>query len=442
MELEKSGLKRSMGVMTGISVVIGTVVGSGIFFKQGQVLETAGGTTAGLAAWIVGGLITLAGGLTLSEIGSRIPETGGMYIYMEKLYGKFVGFLTGWTQVAIYAPAIIASVAAYFAELFADFFNIPTQWAPTIGIVTLLLITAMNSLDNRIASAFQVTTTTIKLIPIFALVTFGVFFGKADALGQTVHHMASTTSGNFGLAILATLFAYDGWATLANLGGEIKNPRRNLPRAIIGGLLVVILVYVGVTYGIYQAMPANQIVSLGSEVPYTVARQAFGDLGGKLLALGILISMAGTLNGKMLAFPRMVYAMADEGVLPRYLKKVNRAQAPVTALWTTAGLAAILIAISGADWLSDMAVFVIWLFYAATFFGVFILRLRDKKAGVKPNELLFQVPLYPIIPIIAIGGALFVLINTLIASFSMVLISFFFVGIGVPVYYYYKRKNE
>src|SRR5699024_3017691 len=345
-------------------------------------------------SWIVGGLITLAGGLTLSEIGSRIPETGGMYIYMEKLYGKFVGFLTGWTQVAIYAPAIIASVAAYFAELFADFFNIPTQWAPTIGIVTLLLITAINSLDN------------------------------------------------FGLAILATLFAYDGWATLANLGGEIKNPRRNLPRVIIGGLLVVILVYVGVTYGIYQAMPANQIVSLGSEVPYTVARQAFGDLGGKLLALGILISMAGTLNGKMLAFPRMVYAMADEGVLPRYLKKVNRAQAPATALWTTAGLAAILIAISGADWLSDMAVFVIWLFYAATFFGVFILRLRDKKAGVKPNELLFQVPLYPIIPIIAIGGALFVLINTLIASFSMVLISFFFVGIGVPVYYYYKRKNE
>src|SRR5699024_11397589 len=220
-----------------------TVVGSGIFFKQGQVLETAGGTTAGLAAWIVGGLITLAGGLTLSEIGSRIRETGGMYMYMEKLYGKFVGFLTGWTQVAIYAPAIIASVAAYFAELFADFFNIPTQWAPTIGIVTLLLITAMNSLDNRIASAFQVTTTTIKLIPIFALVTFGVFFGKADALVQTVHHMASTTSGNFGLAILATLFAYDGWATLANLGGEIKNPRRNLPRAIIGGLLVVILVY-------------------------------------------------------------------------------------------------------------------------------------------------------------------------------------------------------
>lgn len=442
METGKRELRRSMGVWTGISVVIGTVIGSGIFFKQGQVLETAGGTNAGLAAWLIGGLITLAGGLTVSEVGSRIPETGGIYIYMKKLYGEFVGFLTGWTQVAIYAPAIIASVTAYFSQLFADFFGIPMQWVPVIGIITLILITAMNSFDNRIASAFQVTTTSIKLIPIAALIIFGMFFGKADALGQTVAHVTSTASGNFGLAILATLFAYDGWATLANLGGELKNPSKNLPRAIIFGLLIVILAYVGVTYGIYQAVPANQIVALDSQVPYTVAKQAFGQVGGKLLAIGILVSMAGTLNGKMLAFPRMVYAMADEGVLPRFLKRINKAKEPIAALWTTAGLAMILIVISGADWLSDMAVFVIWLFYAATFCGVFILRAQDRKNGVKQDTTLFKVPLYPLVPIIAIGGALFVLVNTLIASFSMVLISFVFVAIGIPVYYYYQVKNK
>ena len=442
METGKHELRRSMGVWTGISVVIGTVIGSGIFFKQGQVLETAGGTNAGLAAWLIGGLITLAGGLTVSEVGSRIPETGGIYIYMKKLYGEFVGFLTGWTQVAIYAPAIIASVTAYFSQLFADFFGIPMQLVPVIGIITLILITAMNSFDNRIASAFQVTTTSIKLIPIAALIIFGIFFGKADALGQTINHVTSTTSGNFGLAILATLFAYDGWATLANLGGELKNPRKNLPRAIIFGLLIVILAYVGVTYGIYQAVPANQIVSLDSQVPYTVAKQAFGQVGGKLLAIGILVSMVGTLNGKMLAFPRMVYAMAEEGVLPRFLKRINKSKEPVAALWTTAGLAMILIVISGADWLSDMAVFVIWLFYAATFCGVFILRAQDRKKGIKQDTTLFKVPLYPVVPIIAIGGALFVLINTLIASFSMVLISFVFVAVGIPIYYYYQVKNK
>lgn len=442
MEAGKNELRRSMGVWTGISVVIGTVIGSGIFFKQGQVLETAGGTTAGLTAWLVGGVITLAGGLTVSEVGSRIPETGGIYIYMKKLYGEFVGFLTGWTQVTIYAPAIIASVAAYFSQLFANFFGIPMEWVPLIGIITVILITAMNSLDNRIAGAFQVATTSIKLIPIVALVIFGIFFGKADALGQTVAHVTSTASGNFGLAILATLFAYDGWATLANLGGEIKNPSKNLPRAIIFGLLIVILAYVGVTYGIYQALPANQIVALGSEVPYTVAKQAFGQVGGKLIAIGILVSMIGTLNGKMLAFPRMVYAMAEEGVLPRYLKRINQAKEPIAALWTTAGLAMVLIILSGADWLSDMAVFVIWLFYAATFCGIFILRAKDRKQGITLDANTFKVPLYPIVPLVAIGGALFVLINTLIASFSMVLISFVFVALGIPVYYYYQFNNK
>ena len=148
-------LKRSMGVWTGISIVIGTVIGSGIFFKQGQVLETAGSTTGALWAWIAGGVVTLAAGLTISEIGAHIPQTGGIYIYMEKLYGKFWGFLTGWTQVVVYAPAIVASISAYFAYLFANFFGLPESSVVWIGLAALVLVTAMNSLDNRIASMFQ-----------------------------------------------------------------------------------------------------------------------------------------------------------------------------------------------------------------------------------------------------------------------------------------------
>ncbi|MGL5688911.1 MAG: amino acid permease, partial [Weissella cibaria] len=138
-------LKRTMGVWTGISIVIGTVIGSGIFFKQGQVLETAGSTTLGLLAWVAGGVITLAAGLTISEIGAHIPQTGGIYIYMDKLYGKFWGFLTGWTQVVVYAPAIVASIAAYFAYLFANFFGLPDSAVIWVGLGTLVLITLMNS---------------------------------------------------------------------------------------------------------------------------------------------------------------------------------------------------------------------------------------------------------------------------------------------------------
>lgn len=439
---DKPQLKRSMGLWTGISVVIGTVIGSGIFFKQAPVLSTAGNTTSALWAWALGGIITLAAGLTISEIGAHIPQTGGIYVYMESLYGKFWGFLTGWTQVVIYAPAIIASVSGYFAYLFANFFDIPQQYAPWIGVVILILITGMNSLDNRISSIFQVTTTSIKLIPIAILIIFGLFFGKVDALGQTVAQASSTVSGNFGMAVLATLFAYDGWATFTNLGGELKNPRRNLPRSIILGVIIVMVAYVGVSYGVYRALPAHKIVALGDNVTYEVAKTAFGDLGGRLLSIGILVSMAGTLNGKMLAFPRMVFAMAEDGYLPKYLSKLNHAKEPAGALWTTAVLSMVLLFTSGADWLSDMAVFVIWLFYTATFFGIFILRLRNKKAGLDKDPEVFQVPLYPIVPLIAIIGALFILVNTLITSFTMVMISFVCVLVGIPVYLYYTHRQQ
>jgi APA family basic amino acid/polyamine antiporter len=439
---DKQGqLNRSMGVWTGISIVIGTVIGSGIFFKQAQVLHTAGGTTPAILAWVAGGIITLTAGLTISEIGAHIPQTGGIYVYMEQLYGKFWGFLTGWTQVVIYAPAIVASISAYFALLFANFFGLPKSSVIWIGLITLVLITAMNSLENRIPSAFQVLTTSIKLIPIAVLMIFGLFFGKVDALGQTISEATSTTAGNFGLAILATLFAYDGWATLTNLGGELKDPRRNIPRSIIGGVLIVMVAYVGVSYGVYRALAANEIVKLGDSVTFEVAKAAFGEAGGRLLSVGILVSMAGTLNGKMLAFPRMVFAMSEDGMLPKFLSKLNRYQEPVGALWTTAILAAALMFTSGADWLSDMAVFVIWLFYTATFFGIFILRARNKRAGLAKDPEVFSVPLYPIVPLIAILGALFILINTLIASFHMVLISFIFVAVGIPVYFYYKNKQ-
>jgi len=237
------------------------------------------------------------------------------------------------------------------------------------------------------------------------------------------------------------LFDFDGWATLTNLGGELKNPRRNIPRSIIGGILIVMLAYVGVSYGVYRAMPADQIVKLGNNVTYEVAKSAFGELGGRLLSIGILISMAGTLNGKMLAFPRMVYAMAEDGMLPKFLARLNKAQAPVGALWTTAVLAGALMFTSKADWLSDMAVFVIWLFYTATFFGIFILRIRNKRAGLARDPEVFSVPLFPFVPLVAILGALFILINTLISSFTMVLISFVFVAVGIPVYLYYKNKQ-
>ncbi|MBM7616893.1 APA family basic amino acid/polyamine antiporter [Weissella uvarum] len=437
-------LQRSMGVTAGISLVVGTVIGSGIFFKQAQVLTTAGGTTAALMAWIVGGVITLAGGLTISEIGAKIPLTGGLYVYIEQIYGKVWGFLTGWTQTVLYGPAIVASLSAYFAILFNNFFGLTATWNIPVAIGVILMITAINLLDNRVPAGFAVLTTSVKLLPILVVIIYGLFFGHVSALHQTVATASNQASGGFGMAVLATLFAYDGWATLTNMGGELKNPQKNLPRAIVGGILIVVLAYVGISYGMMRALPANEIVRLGDNATFGVITKAFGNIGGRLLTLAILISILGTLNGKLMALPRMTFAMAEHGVLPKWLAKMNRFNEPIGSILFLTVTGILLQFTASADWLSNIAVFVIWIFYTAVFVGLFILRYREQHNKKSTNEQQhnFVVPGYPIVPFIAIAGALFVLMSSLMDDFVSSLLSILFVLLGLPVYWYYQKKGD
>ncbi|MBM7617632.1 APA family basic amino acid/polyamine antiporter [Weissella uvarum] len=434
-------LKRSMGLMSGLSLVIGTVIGSGVFFKQAGVLQQAGNTTMGLLAWVAGGIITLAAGLTIAEVSNRLPKTGGLYSYIEDLYGPTAGFLTGWMQVIVYAPAVIASIGGYAAYLTANFLGWDISTARWITVVYILGVMLLNMLENRVTSAFQVITTSIKMLPIIVLVVYGLFFGKVDALGQTVSQVSSSAHGGFGAAILATLFAYDGWILLGNIAGELKNPRRDMPRAIILGITTIVLAYVGVTYATYRTLPANEIIHLGNNTTFAMATQAFGDLGGRLLSITIIISMWGTLNGKIISFPRMAYAMAKDGLFPKFLSHLNpKSQEPIRATATVAAMAiAIAVFTNSADRLSDIAIFTIWIFYTAAFFGIFILR---KQNADQPETTSFKTPLYPITPLVAIAGSLFVLGSTIISDFSGVLLSLVMVGLGLPVYYYYRHKNH
>ncbi|CAM4292202.1 APC family permease [Weissella hellenica] len=436
-------LKRSMGIWSGLSLVVGTVIGSGIFFKQAGVLQTAGSSTLGLLAWLAGGIITLAAGLTIAEIGARLPKTGGLYSYIESLYGPVAGFLTGWMQVVIYAPAVIASIAGYAAFLTANFLGVSTKYATWISVLYVVFIAAVNLFENRVAAGFQVLTTSIKLIPIAILIIYGLFFGKVDALGQTVTHTV-THGGGFGMAILATLFAYDGWILLANIAGELKNPRRDLPRSLVGGVSIIVVAYVGVSFGVYHALPSDKIVALQNNATFAVVRAAFGDLGGRALSIAIIISMLGTLNGKMMSFPRMAYAMSLDGLFPKYLSKLTRkTQEPTNAILTVAGMtiALAIIYTNGVDRLSDIAIFTIWIFYTAAFIGVFILRHKKTDATLD-EKTLFKTPLFPITPLVAIFGALFVIFSTIINDFTGAVISLLLVAVGLPVFYYYNHRRQ
>jgi APA family basic amino acid/polyamine antiporter len=390
-----------------------------------------------IAAWVFGGVITLTAGLTIAEIGAQMPYTGGLYVYVENLYGRICGFLAGWMQVIVYGPAIIASVAGFMSIMITNLFGIDAKWRIPVALITIIAIGLMNFLENNVAAAFSVITTIGKMIPIAAIIIFGLFWGHQDALGQTVSEV-NRSAGGFGVAVLATLFGYDGWILIANLGGEMKNPQKLLPKAIILGISSVLVIYTLITIGIFRFIPANMIHSLGENTTSYLATKAFGDIGGKLLSIGIIISMMGTLNGKIITFPRIVYAMARRGDLPfsRLLSYVTpKGKAPIIATVFIIILATIMMLFFDPDHLSDLCVFTIYCFYLMTFFGIFILRKKNKK---RP----FSTPLYPLVPIIAISGRVFVLISELFNDPAGVLLFVGIVVIGLPVLYVVKRMDS
>ena len=232
------------------------------------------------------------------------------------------------------------------------------------------------------------------------------------------------------MAILATLFAYDGWVLIANMGGEIKNPQKLLPKAIVFGIGLVLIIYMLVTAGIFRVVPASLIHRLGDQAAAHFATIAFGQVGGKLLNIGIIISIAGCINGKVMTFPRIMYAMAKNDELPfskqlAYLNK--RMRTPMVATLTVCSIAALMAVTVDADRLSELCIFTIYLFYVLAFFGLFKLR-RLKTASP------FRVPLYPFTPIVAILGGVFVLVSELNSDLTGVLASIFFVALGIPVY--------
>lgn len=430
-------LKRSLGFWSAISIVIGTIIGSGIFFKQASVLDSAGSSTLAIAAWIFGGIITLAGGLTIAEIGAQMPYTGGLYIYIENIYGRILGFLAGWMQVIVYGPAIIAAVAGFISILLANFFNLGNEWRIPLAIFSIITVGLINFLDNKVGAAFSVATTIAKMVPIAAIIIFGIFWGDNNAFGQTISDF-NQKNGGFGVAVLSTLFAYDGWILIANLGGEMKNPQKILPKAIIFGISFVLLIYTLITVGILRFIPADMIQRLGENTTAYLAAKAFGNIGGKLLTIGIVISMLGTLNGKIITFPRIVYAMAKRGDLPfsrQLVYLTPKGKSPIIAILAILVLAIIMMLFFDPDRLSDLCVFTIYCFYILAFFGIFILRKHNTAS--RP----FSTPLYPFIPFVAISGGLFVTISQVVNDPWGVLLFLGLVMIGLPIFYLVKKLN-
>lgn len=430
-------LKKNVGFAVATSLVVGTVIGSGIFMKPGIVISATGNSTLALWAWVIGGIITLASGLTIAEVSVKIPKTGGLYAYIEEVYGKMWGFLCGWVQTLIYGPAIMGALGLYFGSLVAALFGFSESSYIYIGIITVLFLGFMNILGTQYGGFIQTVSTIGKLIPIALIASFGIFQGDVQILNMD---SGDARSFSMGAAVLATLWAYDGWMNVGYMAGEMKNPSKTLPRAIITGITIVIVSYLTVNIAMLHVLPASKIVELGPNAASTAATILFGKMGGNLLTIGILISIFGCLNGKVLTFPRITFAMAENGLLPasKIFAKIHpKYQTPMMATLLQLGIAILMMLLGSADRLSDIAIFAVFSFYGLAFIAVFILRKRNTE-----KTSLYRVPFYPITPIVAILGAIYILGSTLMNTPKDAILSIIIALIGLPVYTILNSKNK
>lgn len=436
-------LQKNLGMSTAMALVVGCVIGSGVFFKPQAIYTATGGAPGlGMIAWIITGFVSILAALTFAEVAVMIPKTGGMKVYLDEIYGPKVGFLTGWMQTVLFYPAMIAALAVVFAQQ-AETFIGSSAFTTPLAIFIIIVVLVLNGLGSKVGGAVQVISTVCKLIPLFLLMIFGLLKGSNPEPIFTPLVGEGLSAGTvLGQLMISILFAFEGWTNVGAIAGEMKNPGKDLPRAIVGGVSVIMAVYFLVNLAYLKVLPANEMANLVAPAS-AVAIAIFGDLGGKIVTVGIMVSVFGTCNGFLLSGSRVCYSLATEGSLPgsKALAKLNGAQVPFNSILLVGGLGC-LYAISGQfNLLTDLAVFSCWIFYTLTFVGVMMLRKKMPDA-----ERSYKVPLYPIVPIVSILSGVYVVVNQLLfagqRATMLSIISIVVTLIGLPVYMYTSKNNQ
>ena len=437
-KIKVQSLKKDIKLFEAILLVVSVVIGSGVFFKPSSVFKATGAPGLGMLAWVVGGIISICGALCIAELGSAIPKTGGLIIYLKELYGEKYGFLLGWVYILIYFPGINASLAVIFATQCTSFIYITPIGQKLLAIGLVIITTAINLISTKVGAKFASITTIAKLIPLGVIIIAGLLMGK-------VHNFiplttSASTGAGFGAAVLGVLFAYNGWIAVANMSEELENPVRDLPRAIIFGLIIITIIYLGVNLAIINTIPVSTVIN--SQKPASdAAIMLFGQFGANLIAVGILISILGCLSSFIMAGARIPYAMSKNKlfICENTFIKLNKNGTPSNAMILVSVLTCIYAFTGSFDTLSNLAVFSIWLFFILGIGGVFVLRAKHKELI---TENTYKVPLYPVIPILGVLGATYVVVSTLITSTAYALYGLAITLLGLPVYMLLKRRNK
>lgn len=428
----KNIIQKNIGFFPALALVMGTVIGSGVFFKVSNITEVTGTPGMTLLVWLLGGVITICAGLTVAELAAAIPRNGGLTTYIEYTYGKFSGFLAGWAQSFIYFPAMIAAQAIVFSEQVLNLLHLKDGWIVPVAFIAVASIYLINIIGSKAGGILQSVTLVVKLIPLIVIIIFGLM-NTGDVEVSLAPNTGDTGINFFtaiGAGLLATMFAYDGWIHVGNIAGEMKNPKRDLPLAIVLGLGLVTVIYLLINATFLYTMPIEDLKGNLSAAT-DASEMLLGDMGGKLVTIGILISVYGALNGYTMTGMRLPYAMAEKNILPfkESFMKVTNAGIPWFSGLVQVFIGAIMITSRSFDAITNMLVFVIWAFYVMAFYAVFVLRKRESEL-----ERPYKVPLYPVIPAIAIIAGVFVMVNTLFTQPVLAIVGIIITLLGIPIY--------
>jgi APA family basic amino acid/polyamine antiporter len=435
-------LARRLGLFDATMIVMGGIIGAGIFTNPYVVAQQVHTPLLILGAWAVGGLIALAGAFIYAELSSQVSASGGQYVYLRDAMHPIVGFVYGWSLLFVIQTGGMAAVALIFANHFFELIGIPTNdfRAALLGSVALALLTVVNCVGVRAGTATQNILMVLKLIAIAALVVIGLTVSSPAP--PSVARAASSTSTwqlliAFGAALIPAQFAYGGWQTACFVAGEVREPRKNLPRGLLLGVLGVIVVYLSVNYVCVQVLGADGLARTKTPAS-TVMRLALGDKGARLLAAGIAISTIGFLSQSMLTAPRVYFAMADDKLFFKQLAWLNRARVPAVAIALQGGLAIVIALVASRfEQILNYVVSVDVVFFALSAGCVFAFRKQHP-----PDEKVFRVPGHPFTTLFFIAACCVITFSLLYKFPLNSGISFGIMLLGVPAYFIWAPRSR
>jgi amino acid transporter len=439
-------LPRKLGLWSAVAVLVGSTIGSGIFRTPAVVAERIDELWLFGLAWILGGAVALSGALTYAELAAMYPRTGGIYVYVREAFGRLPAFLFGWTELVVLRPAAYGAIAIVSASYLWRLAGVdgetavagPLTLAQLTAAVLIIVVAVVNYRGIERGALVQNVSTVLKVAALLLLVGLGFVLApdtpmQATPAAETVPGVSTISA--FGLAMVAVLWSYDGWADVGFVSGEVRDPQRALPRALLLGTASIVVLYLAVN-AVYlyvvplQAMPGSPLIAAD------VAGACLGSVGVVFVSAAVAISTFGTLNGSMMTGPRVFFAMAEDGLFFRGLARVQpRFGTPGGAIVLSAALGVVFVSIRTFAQLADQFIIGIWPFYALGVAAVLVLRRRRPEA-----ERPYRTWGYPIVPMIFLAATLFLLGNYLLTETLAFSVNLAVVGGGVPIYYAWRRR--